>query len=136
MERAARRDRRPLGIELILPDWFYAGVLDDALILTIDRAYFHPDRRLERWLYRLVRKHGGRQTHGWSFDLPHLHLKSGSLSPLRRFRFELRAIVQRQPLPGYHLALIDDPDGRQRLIFRPTQSDCAVTPRCRQGGVR
>jgi plasmid replication initiation protein len=32
---------RPLGIELILPDWFYAGVLDDALILTIDRAYFH-----------------------------------------------------------------------------------------------
>src|SRR5215468_5975183 len=31
---------RPLGIELILPDWFYAGVLDDALVLTIDRAYF------------------------------------------------------------------------------------------------
>jgi plasmid replication initiation protein len=135
MERAARRDRRPLGIELILPDWFYAGVLDDALILTIDRAYFDLTGGLERWLYRLVRKHGGRQTHGWSFDLPHLHLKSGSLSPLRRFRFELRAIVQRQPLPGYHLTLIDDPDGRQRLIFRPTESDCAVTPRG-QGGVR
>jgi plasmid replication initiation protein len=26
----------PLGIELILPDWFYAGVLDAALVLTID----------------------------------------------------------------------------------------------------
>ena len=127
---------RPLGIELILPDWFYAGVLDDALILTIDRAYFHLTGGLERWLYRLVRKHGGRQTHGWSFDLPHLHLKSGSLSPLRRFRFELRAIVQRQPLPGYHLALIDDPDGRQRLIFRPTASDCTVTSYRRRGGVR
>jgi len=83
-----------------------------------------------------VRKHGGRQTHGWSFDLPHLHLKSGSLSPLRRFRFELRAIVQRQPLPGYHLTLIDDPDGRQRLIFRPAGSDCTVAPLQRQGGVR
>lgn len=127
---------RPLGIELILPDWFYAGVLDDALILTIDRAYFDLTGGLERWLYRLVRKHGGRQTHGWSFDLPHLHLKSGSLSPLRRFRFELRAIVQRQPLPGYHLTLIDDPDGRQRLIFRPAGSDCTVAPLQRQGGVR
>jgi plasmid replication initiation protein len=30
----------PLGIELILPDWFYAGVLDAALVLTIDPAYF------------------------------------------------------------------------------------------------
>src|SRR3982751_2856434 len=31
---------RPLGLELILPDWFYNAVLNDALILTIDRAYF------------------------------------------------------------------------------------------------
>ncbi len=110
---------RSLGIELILPDWFYAGVLDDALVLTIDRDYFGLTGGLERWLYRLVRKHGGRQSGGWSFDVPHLHLKSGSLSPLRRFRFELRAIVQRQPLPGYRLALDDAPDGRQRLTFQP-----------------
>jgi plasmid replication initiation protein len=111
---------RPLGIELILPDWFYAGVLDDALVLTIDRAYFDLTGGLERWLYRLVRKHGGRQAYGWSFDLPHLHLKSGSLSPLRRFRFELRAIVQRQALPGYRLTLVDDPNGRCRLTFQHT----------------
>lgn len=110
---------RPLGIELVLSDWFYAAVLDNALILTIDRDYFALTGGLERWLYRLVRKHGGRQGGGWSFDVPHLHLKSGSLSPLRRFRFELRAIVERQPLPGYRLALIDDPDGRRRLTFQP-----------------
>src|ERR1700751_5859057 len=58
---------RTLGIELILPDWFYAGVLDDALVLTIDRAYFSLTGGLERWLYRLVRKHGGRQEYGWRF---------------------------------------------------------------------
>ncbi len=79
------RGGRPLGIELIVPDWFYAGVLDDTLILTIDRAYFRLTGGLERWLYRLVRKHGGHQAHGWSFDLRHLHLKSGSLSPFKRF---------------------------------------------------
>ncbi|MDI6025944.1 replication initiator protein A [Corticibacterium sp. UT-5YL-CI-8] len=127
---------RSLGIELILPDWFYAGVLDDALILTIDREYFDLKGGLERWLYRLVRKHGGRQTWGWSFDVPHLHLKSGSLSPLRRFRFELRAIVKRQPLPGYSLELVDDPDGRQRLTFRPTEKDLIIVSRKRAGGGR
>lgn len=110
---------RPLGIELILPDWFYSGVLDDALILTIDREYFGLTGGLERWLYRLVRKHGGRQTYGWSFDLHHLHLKSGGLSPFKRFTFELREIVRRQSLPGYRLALAVDPDGRSRLAFQP-----------------
>lgn len=52
------------GIELILPDWFYAGVLDRALVLTIDRAYFSLTGGLERWLYRMVRKHGGHQRGG------------------------------------------------------------------------
>ena len=85
---------RPLGLELILPDWFYTGVLDDALVLTIDRAYFDLTGGLERWLYRLVRKHGGRQDGGWSFDLNYLHAKSGSLSPLKHFAYDLREIVQ------------------------------------------
>ncbi|PRD43067.1 RepA replication protein [Phyllobacterium phragmitis] len=114
---------RSLGVELVLADWFYAGVLDDALILTIDREYFALKGGLERWLYRLVRKHGGRQRWGWSFDIAHLHLKSGSLAPLRRFRFELRAIVRQQSLPGYYLELVDEPDGRQRLIFQPDKPD-------------
>ena len=57
------RDGKPAGIELIVPDWFYRAVLDDALVLTIDRAYFDLTGGLDRWLYRLVRKHGGRQ-HG------------------------------------------------------------------------
>jgi plasmid replication initiation protein len=113
---------RPRGVELILPDWFYAGVIDNAFVLTIDRAYFALTGGLERWLYRLVRKHAGRQPNGWSFDLPHLHLKSGSLSPFKRFAFELRAIVRRQPLPGYCLGFVIDPAGTTRLTFEPAQS--------------
>ncbi|MDH7972464.1 replication initiator protein A [Sphingomonas sp. AR_OL41] len=109
-------DGRPLGIEMIVPDWFFAGVMDQALVLTIDRAYFDLTGGIERWLYRIVRKHGGRQTGGWSFDLAHLHLKSGVLSPLKRFSFELRGIVRRQPLPGYRLAL-ETELGRERLRF-------------------
>src|SRR6266581_6145741 len=38
-ERADAHGRAD-GIDLIVPDWFYRAVLDDALVLTIDRAYF------------------------------------------------------------------------------------------------
>lgn len=113
---------RALGIEMIVPDWFYEGVLDRALVLTIDRAYFLLTGGLERWLYRIVRKHGGRQKGGWSFDIAHLHLKSGALSPLKRFAFDIREIVRRQPLPGYRLAL-DHQLGRERLNFTPLPVD-------------
>ncbi len=113
---------RALGIEMIVPDWFYEGVLDRALVLTIDPAYFGLTGGLERWLYRIVRKHGGRQKGGWSFDIAHLHLKSGALSPLKRFAFDIREIVRRQPLPGYRLAL-DHQLGRERLNFAPLPVD-------------
>ena len=107
------------GIELIIPDWFYNCVLDDALVLTIDRAYFDLTGGLERWLYRIVRKHGGRQRRGWRFDLRHLHQKSGSLSAFKRFVFELRDIIRRQPLPGYILRLEGAVGGRMMLAFEP-----------------
>ncbi|OYW67720.1 MAG: RepA replication protein [Bosea sp. 12-68-7] len=113
---------RPLGLELIVPDWFYAGVLDDALVLTIDREYFSLTGGLERWLYRLVRKHGGRQSGGWSFDFVHLHAKSGSLSPLKHFAYDLRDIVRRQALPGYRL-VIERSFGLDRLSFSPHLTD-------------
>ena len=117
---------RPLGIELIIPDWLYAAILNDALVLTIDRAYFQLTGGLERWLYRIVRKHAGRQPGGWCFEVSHLHLKSGSLSPLKRFAFELRDITRRQPLPGFCLAIEVSPFGRQLLTFKPVKSDSAV----------
>jgi plasmid replication initiation protein len=111
------------GIELILPDWFYTGVLNDALVLTIDRGYFDLTGGLERWLYRLVRKHGGRQNGGWSFDVVHLHAKSGSLSAIKHFAYDLRQIVSRQTLPGYKLVITQDSNGAERLNFASTVVD-------------
>ena len=110
---------RPAGIELIVPDWFYNAVLDDALILTIDPHYFSLTGGYDRWLYRIVRKHGGRQRNGWRFEFRHLYLKSGSLSPFKRFAFELRGIVHRQPLPGYRLWIENGPRRQTLLAFAP-----------------
>lgn len=122
-KETADANGRPLGLELILPDWFYAGVLNEALVLTIDREYFALTGGLERWLYRLVRKHGGRKGGGWSFDFRHLHVKSGALSPLKHFAFDLRDIVRRQPIPNYQLSIRHAPLGGERLVFAPIALD-------------
>ncbi|HTS52061.1 MAG TPA: replication initiator protein A [Burkholderiales bacterium] len=116
-ERADGRGQ-PQGVELILPDWFYMGVLDAALVLTIDPAYFHLTGGIERWLYRLVRKHAGRQARGWQFDFRHLHRKSGSLARPYDFACDLRALVARQSLPGYLLSIERRPCGSEILTFR------------------
>ena len=114
------------GIDLIVPDWFYRAILDDALVLTIDRAYFDLTGGLERWLYRIVRKHGGQQRAGWRFDFRHLHGKSASLSPFKRFAFELREIARRQPLPGYRLTVERETGGRELLAF--ARADLSIAP--------
>ncbi|HYD64764.1 MAG TPA: replication initiator protein A [Azospirillum sp.] len=106
---------RSHGMELVLPDWFYRGVLDRTLVLSIDPAYFRLTGGIERWLYRIARKHAGHQPAGWAFDLRHLHAKSGSLARFSDFALDLRRIARRQPLPGYRLA-VQRPDGGAEVL--------------------
>ena len=112
------RDGRVEGMEFVLPDWLYRGVIDRSLVLAIDPAYFRLTGGIERWLYRVARKHAGRQLAGWTFEIAHLHAKSGSQARVSDFAIDIRRIVARQPLPGYRLAL--ERTGRQeRLHIRP-----------------
>ena len=109
----------PLGIELILPDWFYAGVSSvpgahhRPGLLPIDRrnralalpsgaqARRAPAARLE---VRLLR---------------HLHHKSGSLARFSDFALDVRRIAASNVLPGYALCVQQHVDGRHVLIFGP-----------------
>jgi plasmid replication initiation protein len=115
------------GVEIVLPEWFYRGVVDRSLVLTIDPHYFRLTGGIERWLYRVARKHAGRQPHGWTFELAHLHHKSGSLARASDFALDIRRIVARQPLPGYRLAL-DRAHGRERLRIMPLVIDIMLAP--------
>ena len=109
---------RPHGISLILPDWFYTGLLDPSLILTLDPVYFTLSGGIERWLYRLVRKHAGRQPAGWQFEFRHLYAKSGSVMRASDFARYLRRIAFAQALPGYQLHVERDKAGNEVLKFR------------------
>jgi len=117
-EECATRDGRVEGMEFVLPDWFYRGVVDRSLVLAIDPAYFRLTGGIERWLYRVARKHAGRQSGGWLFEVAHLHEKSGSLAKPADFACDLRRIARRQPIPGYRLHVERD-RGREWLRILP-----------------
>jgi plasmid replication initiation protein len=121
-EELTTRTGRVEGMEFVLPDWFYQGVIDRRLVLTIDRDYFALTGGIERWLYRVARKHAGRQLGGWRFDLRHLHVKSASLARYSDFALDIRRIVARQPLPGYELTLEFDARAVVTLHMQPVDS--------------
>jgi len=114
------RAGRVEGMEFVLPEWFYNSVIDRSLVLTIDPAYFRLTGGIERWLYRVARKHAGRQAEGWAFEVSHLHQKSGSAARPSDFALDLRRIATRQSLPGYSLQ-IELEDGRELLRFLPQE---------------
>ncbi|ACI91160.1 replication protein A [Afipia carboxidovorans OM5] len=120
-EEMTTRAGRVEGMEFVLPEWFYNSVVDRSLVLTIDPTYFRLTGGIERWLYRVARKHAGHQRHGWLFEIAHLHVKSGSLARVSDFALDLRRITARQPLPGYRLQ-IERNHGRELLRIRPANS--------------
>jgi plasmid replication initiation protein len=124
-EERSSRAGRVEGVEIVLPDWFYRGVVDRSLVLSIDPHYFRLTGGIERWLYRVARKHAGRQVGGWVFELAHLHHKSGSLARPSDFALDIRRIVRRQPLPGYRL-MLERAQGKERLRILPSVVEIAL----------
>ena len=52
------------GMTITLPLWLYQGILEQGGVLTIHEDYFLLTGGLERWLYRVARKHAGKQPIG------------------------------------------------------------------------
>jgi len=96
------------GMALTIPDWFYQGVLMRGGVLSIHPNYFELTGGFERLLYRVARKHAGMQEQGFYISVPTLFEKSGSDGIYRRFKHEIRKVVERDNIPEYHLAWIGE----------------------------
>lgn len=116
-----------------LHDWMYRGIVNHKLVLSIDPAYFLLESGLERWLYRVFRKHAGQQDTGWQFTMRQLHAKSGSTQRFSNFALDVRKVVARinaddasgQGLPGYHIEISRNADGEE-IISGNARSNLAV----------
>ena len=95
---------RMTGIEVVLSEWFFSRVVDDRAVLAIHSDYFLLTGGIERWLYRLARKHCGSNQTGWSFTLHKLYEKYPPGREFRFFKRDLKGVVKSDCLPEYHTA--------------------------------
>ena len=107
----------PTGMTLTLADWLYGGVIERGGVLTIHEDYFLLTGGIERWLYRVARKHAGNQETGWSFTMRQLYEKSGSAARLSDFAIDIRHVVQANQLPEYELSISRNGEGDEIVRF-------------------
>jgi plasmid replication initiation protein len=117
-ETVDEKTGEPTGMTLTLPDWLYAGVIERGGVLTIHEDYFLLTGGIERWLYRVVRKHAGVQEFGWRFTMRQLYEKSGSAARFSDFAIDIREAVQANGLPEYDLSVTRDGEGNEIVCFR------------------
>lgn len=99
--------------EVILSDWIMRGI-EAAEVVTISPDYFRLRRPLERRLYEIGRKHCGKSAK-WHIGLDKLQDKTGSNAPLKKFRLNLREIIEEDHTPFYRMEL----DDNDLVTFRP-----------------
>lgn len=104
----SRDDERMVAVEVTLPDWLFRSV-QSMQVLTLSRDYFRLRKALNRRVYELARKYCGNQSK-WSVSMEVLHKKTGSTSPLKKFRFDMKSLVQSNELPDYRVLFDENTD--------------------------
>ena len=99
-------DGRMIGIKITLSEWLYNAICGYE-VLTLHRDYFRLRKPFERRIYELARKHCGDQKR-WKVGLKTLHKKIGTTAPLKKFRFNLKKLVETNHLPDYSVSMADD----------------------------
>ena len=113
------------GFEVDLPSWFVDSVLDDRLVLTITDEYFQIKGGIQRYLYRLCRKHCGRQSE-WRISLRGLYKRSASNSSFREFKRMMKKAID-GGIPQYDL-LLTEIAGVETLLVSPARYGVEYEP--------
>jgi len=101
-------DGRLLWCEVKLSDWVFNAIRAHE-VLTLHRDYFRLRKPIERRIYELSRKHCGQQPE-WRANLTTLLKKTGSQSPLKRFRQMVRHLAKHDHLPDYSVSFDTETD--------------------------
>jgi plasmid replication initiation protein len=122
------------SMQVTLNDWMFRAIVNERRVLSINERYFRITKGIERRLYELARKHCGNQP-SWTVSLTRLAEKCGVARELRKFKADLKEIIERDETPDYRLEILLDSDdagragkgGRRivnsRLLVRVTPRD-------------
>src|SRR4051812_21286524 len=116
-------------MSITLPAWLYEGIVQGGGVLSIHEDYFLLTGGIERWLYRVARKHAGSQEGGWQFTMRQLYEKSGSVARFSDFALDVRKVVSADALPEYTLELARNAEGDEIVRMLVTAQPGARTVR-------
>ena len=130
----AKGERVMAGVEVTLNRWMFNAVVMDRRVLTINRKYFGLTMGIERRLYELARKHVGSQPDWW-VGLERLAEKCGTNRETRKFKADIRKIIERVNVPDYRIELVEQDkantpfktkDGQPLVHFINTKEQPAI----------
>lgn len=101
------KDGKPLGARMTVPTWIFRAVTESRKeVLSITPLYFELSSGIDRFLYRLARRHAGdglSNPDGWAFGFRDLYTRSGSSMRYADFAKALRKAIGAQKIPTYEL---------------------------------
>jgi plasmid replication initiation protein len=110
--RDGKGQKRARAFRVRITDWLVRAIAADGSVLSYDRGYFRLSA-IERRIYEIARAGCG-QGRPLVLCLNTLRQRVGVTSPLKKFRQLLAEIVERDELPGYHVAF-EPADARASL---------------------
>jgi len=108
--------------EVVLSDWMMRAIEANE-VASISPDYFLLRRPMERRLYEIARKHCGNQPR-WNIGLAKLQMKTGSNAAIKKFRHNIRAIIEDDHIPFYSLEL----DDKDLVTVRPKSPKIEIDP--------
>jgi plasmid replication initiation protein len=126
IRRSLGVDGRLVSVTLDISDWVF-NAIEKKAVLTLNRSYFTLKKPIERRIYEIARKHCGHQSE-WMISVDKLLIKTGSQSPLKKFRFNVQGISDRNNLPDYDVSLDRERDmvtftNRNKKILKDALGD-------------
>ncbi len=102
------KDGRMLRVEMTLPDWLYRSIHPKG-VLKISPDYFRIRKPINRRIYEIARKFCGNQKN-FQIGLDNLYKRIGSKGTYRRFKFNIKELVEVNDLPDYSIEFDDKKD--------------------------
>jgi plasmid replication initiation protein len=104
-------------IKITLSQWLYDGICKKGSLLKVSQKYFTITSGLKKFLYRTARKHVGKNENSWDFSIEKLYEKSGSEREFKKFKHDLKKVVNDNDLPGYFIKWMER-DGKVFIRFQ------------------
>jgi plasmid replication initiation protein len=104
-------------IKITLSQWLYDGICKKGALLKVSQEYFTITSGLKKFLYRTARKHVGKNENSWDFSIEKLYEKSGSEREFKKFKHDLKKVVNDNDLPGYFIKWMER-DGKDFIRFQ------------------